>query len=263
MRLCRFEIVRMLTISSTGLILAGFAIGCGGSEKTGTVAGPPLTIAPTTLADDAYQKAGPAIVAFVDLTPVGTTVKIGGCQDFVVSVAKGHASALKQDLGEGDSVVDRTVMASDVVVSGTGLAVVTQVTTKCAGGSFPPPAKIAATRAPELSWANGAMHAHLDIEDELHGDAYFGRLSGTASVPEHVHDTSTEIVIAIEANGTLIIDGKAQHLGNRQVVAIPPGTKHSWVPDAGTKLVAFQMYAPPGPEERFKALAAGAAAAPK
>jgi mannose-6-phosphate isomerase-like protein (cupin superfamily) len=247
----------MTNHSRIALILAGFAIGCGGSEKTGKVAGPPLTVAPAPLADDAYQKSGPATVAFVDLTPVGTTVKIDGCQDYVVSVAKGHATALKQDLAEGDSVVDRTVLASDLTISGTGLAVVTQITTRCAGGSFPPPAKIAASRAPELTWANGAMHAHLDIEDELHGDAYFGRLSGTAAVPEHVHDTSTEILIAVEASGTLIVDGKAQHLGNRQVVVIPPGAKHSFVPDAGTKLVAFQVYTPPGPEERFKAFASG------
>jgi mannose-6-phosphate isomerase-like protein (cupin superfamily) len=258
MRLAQIGILSMLRISPIALILAGFAIGCGGSEKTGKVVGPPLTTAPNPLADEAYKKAGSATIAFVDLTPVGTTVKIGGCQDYVVSVAKGHATALKQELAEGDSVVDRTVLASDITVSGTGLAVVTQITTRCAGGSFPPPTKIAATRAPELTWANGAMHAHLDIEDELHGDAYFGRLSGTASVPEHVHDTSTEILIALEASGTVIIDGKAQHLGSRQVVAIPPGAKHSWIPDAGTKLVAFQMYAPPGPEDRFKALASGA-----
>jgi mannose-6-phosphate isomerase-like protein (cupin superfamily) len=247
----------LLTISGMAVICSGFLIGCGGSEKTGKVAGPPLTTAPADLSDDAYKKAGPVTVSFVDLTPQGTTVKIDGCQDVVVSVVKGHANALKQELGEGDSVVDRTVLASDLVVSGTGLAVVTQMTTKCAGGSFPPPTKVAASRAPELTWANGAMHAHLDIEEELHGDAYFGRLTGTASVPEHVHDTSTEILIALEASGTMIVDGKAQHLGSRQVVAVPPGAKHSWIPDAGSKLVAFQMYAPPGPEERFKALAAG------
>lgn len=251
------------SVVAFAVISSGFLIACGASEKTGKVVGPPLTVAPTPLADDAYKKAGPATVAFVDLTQAGTTVKIDGCQDYVVSVAKGHATALKQDLAEGDSVVDRTVLASDLTVSGTGLAVVTQITTKCAGGSFPPPTKIAASRAPELTWANGGMHAHLDIEDELHGDAYFGRVSGTVAIPEHVHDTSTEILIAIEATGTMIVDGKAQHLGNRQVVAIPPGAKHSYVPDAGTKLVAFQMYAPPGPEERFKAMAAGIAPAAK
>ncbi|MEO7112516.1 MAG: cupin domain-containing protein [Polyangiaceae bacterium] len=251
------KILSMLRISGIAVIYSGFLIGCGGSEKTGTVVGPPLTTTPAEVADHGYKKAGPAIVAFIDLTPQGTTVKIDGCQDLVVSVVKGHATALKQELVEGDSVVDRTVLASDLTISGTGLAVVTQITTRCAGGSFPPPTKIAATRAPELTWANGAMHAHLDIEDELHGDAYFGRLSGTASVPEHVHDTSTEILIAIEASGTLIIDGKAQHLGNHQVVAIPPGAKHSYVPDAGSKLVALQIYSPPGPEERFKEMATG------
>jgi mannose-6-phosphate isomerase-like protein (cupin superfamily) len=78
-----------------------------------------------------------------------------------------------------------------------------------------------------------------------------------------VHEPSTEILIAVEASGTLIIDGKAQHLASRQVVAIAPGAKHSYVPDAGTKLVAFQMYTPPGPEERFKAFAAGASSTTK
>jgi hypothetical protein len=140
----------MTNHSQIAFILAGFVIGCGGSEKTGKVAGPPLTVGPAPLADDAYQKAGPATVAFVDLTPAGTTIKIDGCQDYVVSVAKGHANALKQDLAEGDSVVDRTVLASDLTISGTGLAVVTQITTKCAGGSFPPPTKIAASRAPDF-----------------------------------------------------------------------------------------------------------------
>ena len=29
-------------------------------------------------------------------------------------------------------------------------------------------------------------------------------------------------------------------------------TPHSWTPDPGSKLVAVQMYWPPGPEQRFK-----------
>lgn len=257
----RAEIVSMLTISAIGLVLSG-AVGCASKEKTGTVAGPPLTIAPGTLPGGAYKKAGPATIAFVDLTSVGTSVHLDGCQDVVVAVASGHANALEQELAAGDSVVDRTVTPVDIVVKGAGLAVVAAVGTKCASGAFPPPSRIAANRAQDLSWASGAMHAHLDIQDELRGDAYFGRLSGTAGVPEHAHEVSTEIVIAIEASGTLTIDGKPRRLAPRDVVAIPPATKHSWTPDPGSKLVAFQIYSPPGPEERFKALAARAGSAP-
>lgn len=229
---------------------------CGGQEKTGKVAGPPLTSAsPSVLQPDAYKKAGPVTVAFIDLSPAGTTVHAEGCQDVIVAVAHGHANAMKQDLGEGDEIVDRTVIPSDYSLTGEGVAVFATVTAKCGSGAYPPPAKIEASRAPELTWANGAMHAHLDVEDELRGDAYFGRLSGTANVPEHAHDGSWEILIAIEGSGTFTLDGKPQHLGAREVVGVPPNTKHSWTPDSGVKLVAFQIYTPPGPEQRFKALA--------
>jgi hypothetical protein len=39
------------------------------------------------------------------------------------------------------------------------------------------------------------------------------------------------------------------------VVVIPAGTKHAWRPDPGSRLVGVQLYWPPGPEERFRALA--------
>ncbi|MEO8877399.1 MAG: cupin domain-containing protein, partial [Polyangiaceae bacterium] len=258
----KFEIVSMLTISAIGLFSAAI-VGCGGSEKIGKVAGPGLSIAPASLPDAAYKTAGNATVAFVDLTPQGTSVHVDGCKDIIIAVVKGHATALKQELAEGDSVVDKAVIPNDIVISGSGLAVVATVTTKCASGDFPPPQRIPANRAPELTWAGGAMHAHLDIENELHGDAYFGRLSGTAPLSEHVHETSTEILIVVEGSGTLTIDGKPTHLGPHDIVAIPLGAKHAWTPDAGSKLVAFQIYAPPGPEERFKALAAAGGAPAK
>jgi hypothetical protein len=37
---------------------------------------------------------------------------------------------------------------------------------------------------------------------------------------------------------------------------VPPSVRHAYRPDPGTGIVAFQMYAPPGPEQRFKKLAA-------
>ena len=49
-------------------------------------------------------------------------------------------------------------------------------------------------------------------------ELYLGHLEGTAPVAEHSH--------------------------------------HAWRPKAGSKLVAVQMYSPPGPEQRFVALAA-------
>jgi len=111
-----------------------------------------------------------------------------------------------------------------------------------------------AKQTPELTWANGAMHAHLDVGQDVSPDLYLGRLAGTAGVGEHQHDTSIEILAAIEASGTFTQAGFEKHIGPRTIVTVPKKTPHAWKPDPGSKLVAIQMYLPPGPEQRFVAL---------
>ena len=71
-----------------------------------------------------------------------------------------------------------------------------------------------------------------------------------------MHKGTWEILAAIDAAGTFVLDGRESRLAPRQVVVVPPDTKHEWRPDPGSKLVAVQMYSPPGPEQRFLALAA-------
>ena len=53
-----------------------------------------------------------------------------------------------------------------------------------------------------------------------------------------------------------MLDGTEGKLGPKQVVTVPPGAKHAWKPDPGSRLVAVQLYSPPGPEQRFVGLAA-------
>jgi len=117
---------------------------------------------------------------------------------------------------------------------------------------------VRATAARDLTWAGGTMHAHLDLESDVSPELYVGRLEGTAPVAEHVHESSWEILCAVEAAGMLTLDGKPSRVGSRSIVADPPNTRHSWKPDDGSKLVAIQLYTPPGPEQRFKKLAAAA-----
>jgi mannose-6-phosphate isomerase-like protein (cupin superfamily) len=100
------------------------------------------------------------------------------------------------------------------------------------------------------------MSAHLDVTPAASPELYLGRLEGTAPVAEHSHSGSWEVLAVVEANGMLALDGTEGHVGPRQIVMIPAGAKHAWNPEAGSKLVALQMYAPPGPEQRFVALAA-------
>jgi quercetin dioxygenase-like cupin family protein len=193
----------------------------------------------------------------VDPTPAGTKVAVASrCDVLLVAAAKGAFSVAGQSLAQGD--VLRLSGSDGLELKGSGLAVVISSLHDCASGSTTAPTVHLARAgdAKDLSWAGGAMHAHLDLEKDASPDVYVGRIEGTAAVPEHAHPTSWEVLCAIEASGTFTVDGVPTHIVGPTVVAVPPGRKHSWQPDAGSKLVAVQVYAPPGPEQRFKTLAA-------
>jgi mannose-6-phosphate isomerase-like protein (cupin superfamily) len=245
--------MRTTTRASTGLLLAlvGAGAGCRGPERTATVQSPPLTIAPPP--PPTPPPAPPIEARFVDVASAPTAIPLAACHQLFVAAVRGTVTASGQTLSAGDVLA---TTAGPVDLRGDGAAVVaTTAVTPC---SVPQHVVLAST-APELTFMGGTMHAHLDLDDRaVAPTAYVGRLAGTAAVAEHVHDTSWEILCAVEAAGTFTLAGQPQRLGPRTCVAVPPGTKHSWRPDAGSSLSAVQFYSPPGPEQRFKKLAAEA-----
>ena len=82
------------------------------------------------------------------------------------------------------------------------------------------------------------------------------RLNGRAVAAEDL----LPHLAAVEAAGTFTVNGVPHRLGAGEILAVPPGTRHSWQPDPGSTLVAVQIYDPPGPEQRFVGLAKAAAA---
>jgi mannose-6-phosphate isomerase-like protein (cupin superfamily) len=244
-------------------------------EKTGTVAGPPLTIAPSSTLSPSSTPSpadGPLRARFLDLSS-HPAIPVGVCQLVMVNVAKGTAMVADEKLSAGDiltAVGEGGAASADLAASGDGTVLVaTARIVPCEGGleagrGVPGPGMlrkrvVRGSVAPELTWAGGAMHAHLDLDDrDVAPSAYMGRLEGTASVAEHTHPESWEVLAALEASGTFTLAGKEMRLEPKQIVVVPPDTKHAWRPDPGSKLVAIQMYAPPGPEQRFKKLAAEA-----
>jgi mannose-6-phosphate isomerase-like protein (cupin superfamily) len=162
-------------------------------------------------------------------------------------------------LSQGDVVV--ITHSEPVEVKAPGLAVQVLNEFDCQVLSKPAPQKtvIRSKDVPELKWADGKMKAQMLVPAKTSPHAYFGRLEGTAAVAEHQHVAAGETLIAIEASGTFTIAGKEGRLGPKQIVNVPQATMHSWKPDQGTKLVAVQVYDPPGPETRFIELAAAAA----
>jgi len=115
----------------------------------------------------------------------------------------------------------------------------------------------------DLAWGGGAMHARMGIEGDVQR-ASLGVLmaSKDAPVPQHKHEGSWEILIALRAEGTARRAASAEatdtapvKMTDGMVVAIPKGALHAWEPAGSKPLIALQIYVPPGPEQRFKKLA--------
>lgn len=222
---------------------------------------------PSTSAVMAAALAEPPVKAkFVD-TPAKLEAAL--CERTLVAVVKGKVTALSETLGPGDVLVVANGEPFDAMGAGT-VVWATIAIAECPVRSRPATVKtvVRATVAPKLEWAGATMSARLDVVPPSTANArpgaggavspelYLGRLEGTAPVGEHNHSASWEILAAIDAKGMFVLDGTEGRLGPRQVIMIPPGAKHAWKPEPGSKLVAIQMYAPPGPEQRFVALAA-------
>lgn len=197
----------------------------------------------------------PVQAAVVDLP---AKVDLADCAEAVVAVVSGTATAHGETLKAGDVLVARYADPFEVKGSGTVVTAVAKDPSEACSKKKPPLAKtvVRVASTPEITWAKGAMHARLQVGEKEKSLFYLGRLEGTSPVAEHVHKGTWEILAAIDAAGTFVLDGKESRLAPRQVVVVPPDTKHEWRPDPGSKLVAVQIYSPPGPEQRFVALAA-------
>jgi mannose-6-phosphate isomerase-like protein (cupin superfamily) len=121
----------------------------------------------------------------------------------------------------------------------------------------------------DLSWAHGAVHARIAFEGPRSPRASLGVLlaSDDAPVAEHLHDGAWEVLAALSAAGRLhvpaqSVPGVSAPLEARDrtvtagsIVYVPAGVRHGWVPDGTRPLIAVQVYAPAGPEQRFRGLA--------
>jgi hypothetical protein len=202
------------------------------------------------------NEAPPVSASFIELGAGASarSMPVPRCTEALVTVVRGNVTAASLPLAQGDVAVFRGQNA--VVVKGEGTLLFSWARLNACDA--PPLATVVKSNAaPDLSFMHGAMHARLDLDDRnVAPTFYLGHLSGTAAVPEHTHAGTWELFCAVEAAGTFTLSGAPQHLGPRTCVTVPPDTKHSWQPDSGSTLSAVQMYWPPGPEQRFKKLAA-------
>lgn len=86
------------------------------------------------------------------------------------------------------------------------------------------------------------------------GSASMTRLTAFpgAKIAEHVHADSDELLLIEEGTGTMTLGERVLTVSAGQAIRIPKGTKHSFTHTGKTPLKAVQVYAPAGPEQRFK-----------
>lgn len=106
----------------------------------------------------------------------------------------------------------------------------------------------------DLAFANGSSHIRIGFED---GPASLQVMltSVDAPVPIHTHEKEWEVIGLLTARGVFRQGPALRTVHGTTSLHIPPGVTHGWAPEGDTQLLAIQLYVPPGPEQRFKALA--------
>ncbi len=72
-----------------------------------------------------------------------------------------------------------------------------------------------------------------------------------AAVPEHVHETSAELLYVLEGEAEMTLGGEAFRLVPNTAVRIPANAKQAAKAVSDRPFRALQVYAPAGPEQRF------------
>jgi quercetin dioxygenase-like cupin family protein len=91
-------------------------------------------------------------------------------------------------------------------------------------------------------------------------NAYLGMLEADPGVeiPRHQHDGSAEILYVLQGGGELTIGSEKMPFGPDEAIHIPDGQPHAAKFAGPDKTIMLQLYAPPGPEARFKQAAPAA-----
>src|SRR5262249_6071683 len=73
-----------------------------------------------------------------------------------------------------------------------------------------------------------------------------------ATVSEHRHEGSDEILYVYAGKGELTVDGQRMPVGPATAVFIPAGAKHSLTVGTGQPITGIQFFTPSGPEQSAK-----------
>ncbi len=108
-----------------------------------------------------------------------------------------------------------------------------------------------------LRWGGGKLEARIAWDGKAQAAALDAIIfAATAAVGEHAHPGAWECLMPLRAAGEVIVAGVPQAVVPGVATCIPPDVTHAWKPAGTEPLVAIQIYAPAGAEQRFRELAA-------
>lgn len=114
--------------------------------------------------------------------------------------------------------------------------------------------RVATREAPRHQIAEGKGSATLLLNASTGAKAAsltLLELGPGAGVPEHVHEASAEILYIEDGAAEMTVDGQKLKVERGDAVYIPAGAKHSAKVVSAVPMRAVQVYAGPGPEQRF------------
>ena len=126
-----------------------------------------------------------------------------------------------------------------------------------------PVASLDLATATDLVWGKGAYHARIGFGAETSPHASLGllKMSPDSAVAPHVHEKEWEHMAILQGEGDFVQgtgeDERTLHASNGVAFSVPPAVRHQWKPAGSRSFLGIQVYTPPGPEQRFKKLAAG------
>ena len=190
----------------------------------------------------------------------GDAVRFGPEGDGKVTNASGAPArtivAYTRAAGSGSARLDGVEVAANV--GGRARAA-------CTAASAPrdprvQPSRMASERTTEpLVIAGGKMRVRILLDESGSGARHGGLaiLEGDpdVGVPEHRHEESAEVLFIEDGEGQMRLGDRQVQVRPGSVIYVPPNVLHDFR-GAGTRpLRAIQVYAPSGPEQRFRALA--------
>jgi mannose-6-phosphate isomerase-like protein (cupin superfamily) len=125
-----------------------------------------------------------------------------------------------------------------------------------------PIASVDLASAPDLAWGKGAYHARIGLAADASPRASLGtlKMSRDGVVSPHEHANEWEHMAILQGEGDFVQGtGESErtlHATSGVIFSVPPATRHTWRSAGSKEFVGIQLYTPPGPEQRFKKLAA-------